>query len=52
VGGTPAEEFIGQMVDEIPDRWDVSGGVETWDGGAPGVIANHAETFVLFTNVY
>jgi hypothetical protein len=33
-GGTPAEEFIGQMMDEFPDR---RGGVETWDGGAPGV---------------
>jgi hypothetical protein len=23
MGGTPAEEFIGQMIDEIPHRWDV-----------------------------
>jgi hypothetical protein len=23
VGGTSIEEFVGQKIDELPDRWDV-----------------------------
>ena len=35
------------MINEVADRCDVSGGMKTWDGGAPEVVANNAETFGL-----
>ena len=45
MGRATAEKIIGQMINEFADRCDVQGGMKTWDGGAPGVVANDAETF-------
>jgi hypothetical protein len=47
VGRASVEKVSGQMVNEVADRSDVYGGMKTWYGGAPGEVANDAETFVL-----
>jgi len=47
VGRATAEKVISQMINEVTVRCDVEGGMKTWDGGAPGVVANEAETFGL-----
>ena len=47
MGRATAEKVIGQMINEVTDRCDVQGGMKTWDGGAPGVVTNDAETFGL-----
>ena len=47
MGRAAAKEVIGQMINEVVDRCDVEGRMKTWDGGAPGVVANNAETFGL-----
>jgi len=47
VGRATAEKVIGQMINEVADRCDVQGGMQTWDAGAPGVVANDAGTFGL-----
>ena len=44
VGRASVEKVSSQMVNEVADRCDVSGGMKTRDGGAPGVVANDAET--------
>jgi len=49
VGRATVEKVSGQMTNEVADWYDVEGGVKTWDGGAPGVVANDAETFGLQT---
>ena len=43
MGGASVEKVSGQMINEVVDRCDVQGGMKTWDGGAPGVVANNAE---------
>jgi len=47
VGSATAEKVISQMINEVADRCDVYGGIKMWDGGAPRVVANDAETFGL-----
>ena len=47
MGRATAEKVISQMINEVTVRCDVEGGMKTWDGGAPGVVANEAETFGL-----
>ena len=47
MGRATAEKVIGQMINEVADRCDVQGGMQTWDAGAPGVVANDAGTFGL-----
>jgi hypothetical protein len=33
VGNAAAKKGIGQRINEVADRCDVSGGMKTWDGG-------------------
>jgi hypothetical protein len=47
MGGTPSKEGEGQMVNEVLDRRDAQGRVDIWDGGTPGIVANHTETLGL-----
>ena len=47
MGRASVEKVSSQMVNEVADRCDVSGGMKTWYGDAPGEVANDAETFGL-----
>jgi hypothetical protein len=47
VGRASVEKVSSQKVNEVADRCDVYGGMKTRYGGAPGEVANDAETFGL-----